>query len=131
MADRGAIESPPMAIAGFPARATIAALLFSALFSPHARAQRAALPAIVHDNWQVFTIADGLPDSSIRCVRVSNGRVWIGTDNGLALLDGNAWKCWTQRDGLPWPMISDIEVDGESGDVWLGAWGGGLVRLTG
>ena len=52
-----------------------------------------------------------------------------------------AWPAWTRRtgeirswrekDGLPWRVITAIDVDKKTGDVWLGLFGGGLARFSG
>ena len=85
----------------------------------------------VYGTWRVFTKADGLPHDRIRSLRVSGGQVWVGTEKGLALHEDGIWKKWGAQDGLPWPAISAIDVDEKTHDVWLGTWGGGLVRFCG
>ncbi|MCB9853088.1 MAG: ABC transporter substrate-binding protein [Phycisphaerales bacterium] len=64
-------------------------------------------------------------------IRKYGDTLWVGTNKGLAKWDGNAWKSWTRRDGLPWEAISAIDRDDKSHDLWLGTWGGGLIRLSG
>ncbi len=85
----------------------------------------------VYTTWRTFTTADGLPDDKIRVVRVWGDKVWVGTEGGLALFKEGVWESWTSKDGLPWPSISAIDVSPKTEDVWLGTWGGGLVRFTG
>ena len=38
---------------------------------------------------------------------------------------------WKEKDGLPWRVVTGIEVDPKTGDVWLGLFGGGLARFSG
>jgi hypothetical protein len=85
---------------------------------------------LVYTNWQTVGVQEGLPHDSIRAVRVWGNEVWVGTDGGLARLDGTRWKAWTPADGLPPYPISAIDIDPETRDLWLGTWGGGLARFT-
>jgi len=50
------------------------------------------------ESWQTYTTADGLPSDSVRALAVQGGRIWVGTDGGLALFDGAAWTSWTHLD---------------------------------
>jgi hypothetical protein len=87
--------------------------------------------SFVYESWRTHTTSAGLPNDAIRAVRVSERGVWVGTEGGLALRTGDGWTSWTADDGLPWPDVSAIDLDALTGDVWLGTWGGGLVRFTG
>ncbi len=61
-------------------------------------------------------------------------QVWVGTDDGLALIDKPSQKVtrvWQEKDGLPWRVITGIDVDPKTGDVWLALFGKGLARLSG
>ena len=88
----------------------------------------------VYTNWKQFTVADGLPNDHIFAVKVDGVRVWVGTEDGLALVDkptGKVVKTWQEKDGLPFKVVTAIDVDPKTGDVWLGLFGGGLARLSG
>jgi len=85
----------------------------------------------VYRTWRTFTAREGLPDASIRAIRVIDGEVWVGTDAGLARRQSDGWRSWTAADGLPEAPITAIDFDPRTGDLWLGTWGGGLVRFTG
>jgi ligand-binding sensor domain-containing protein len=88
----------------------------------------------VYTKWKQFTIKDGLPDDHVFAVKSDGGRIWVGTENGLALIDkktAKVVKVWTEKDGLPWRAVTAIDVDPKTGDVWLGLFGGGLARLSG
>jgi len=87
--------------------------------------------AEVFSTWTTYTTRDGLPDDRVRAVRVDGDRVWIGTDGGLALVEGTLRRHWTAKDGLPHPVVNAIDVDASTGDVWLGTMGGGMARFTG
>lgn len=85
---------------------------------------------LVYNKWESFTTRDGLPHDHVRAIRVIDDHVWVGTDGGLGLYDGRSWQSWTQDDGLPSPVITAIDVDTRTDELWLGTWGGGLVRFT-
>jgi ligand-binding sensor domain-containing protein len=118
-------------------RTTLAFLLLAALAAPlvadEAKPGAVKLP-YVYTNWKQFTVKDGLPNDHIFAVRVDGPRVWVGTEDGLALIDkpsGKVVKTWQEKDGLPWKVVTAIDVDKRTGDVWLGLFGGGLARLSG
>jgi hypothetical protein len=97
------------------------------------RTGAAKLP-YVYTHWKQFTVADGLPSDHIFAVKVDGPRVWVGTEDGLALIDkpsGKVVKSWQEKDGLPFRAVTAIDVDEKTGDVWLGLFGGGLARLSG
>jgi ligand-binding sensor domain-containing protein len=117
-------------------------LLLAALAWPpiasagQAQAPRAGTPPLpyVYTKWRQFTVQDGLPDDHIFAVKVDGPRVWVGTEDGLALIDkpsGKVVRSWREKDGLPFRVVTAIDVDGRTGDVWLGLFGGGLARLSG
>ncbi len=109
----------------------------------------AALPAApdelpyVYTKWKHFTVKDGLPDDHIMAVKADGPRVWVGTEDGLACIDKPTGKIKTwefkdkdndgkadERYSLPWKVITAIDVDKRTGDVWLGLFGGGLARYS-
>ncbi len=73
-------------------RTALALLLLAALAAPGPRRGRrasAGAPKLpyVYTNWKQFTVADGLPNDHIFAVKVDGPRVWVGTEDGLALID--------------------------------------------
>ncbi len=97
----------------------------------------------VYTKWKHFTVHEGLPNDHIMSVKADGPRVWIGTEDGLACLDKPTGKITTweftdaDNDGradepytLPWKVITAIDVDPKTGDVWLGLFGGGLARYS-
>jgi ligand-binding sensor domain-containing protein len=86
----------------------------------------------VYTDWQHFGLEDGLPDEHIFALEVADPYVWIGTESGLARLDKRTGKIrsWTEKDGLPWEVISSICVDPKTGAVWIGLFGGGMARWS-
>lgn len=87
--------------------------------------------AYVYTQWQEFYVKDGLPNDHIFALKAVGKDLWVGTEGGLALYSGGKWRSWTEKDGLPWKVISSIAVSPRTGDVWLGLFGGGLARFSG
>lgn len=89
----------------------------------------------VYTNWQQLTTQEGLPNDHVFAVKADPARqcVWFGTEDGLACYDQKTGRIqsWREKDGLPWRVVTAIEVDRRTGDLWLGLFGGGLARLTG
>jgi ligand-binding sensor domain-containing protein/signal transduction histidine kinase len=54
-----------------------------------------------------------------------DGKLWAGTQNGLAAYDGQFWKVYTTRDGLPENAIRAIAQDA-AGNLWIGTESQGL-----
>jgi len=87
----------------------------------------------VYTQWKHFTTRDGLPNDHVFAVKAHEGKVWIGTEDGLACYDKRTGKMqsWTEKDGLPWRVVTAIDVNKKTGEVWLGLLGGGLARFSG
>jgi len=88
----------------------------------------------VYENWEVFTTEntkDRLPNDHIFALKADGPRVWIGTEDGLACYEDGKFKSWNKKDGLPWQVITGIDVSPLTGDVWLALFGGGLCRFSG
>jgi len=97
-------------------------------------AEEAAQLPYVYTQWKTFDASTGLPADHVFAVRAVGNEVWVGTTEGLALVDksqAKVVKVWRQDDGLPWRVVTAIDVDPATGDVWLGLFGGGLARLSG
>lgn len=91
-----------------------------------------AMP-FVYTKWRQFTTKDGLPNDHIFAVKSDGKHIWLGTENGLARIDKRSGEVrkWTEADGLPWRVVSGIDVNAETGEVWLSLFGGGLARFSG
>lgn len=83
----------------------------------------------VYGNWHNFTVKDGLPSNKVYCVRIDGNRVLAGTHDGLAVYENAKWTTYTVKDGLAHNGILAIDVNKQTGDVWLGTMGG-LTRLS-
>ena len=54
-----------------------------------------------------------------------DGRLWAGTQNGLAQFDGQTWKLFTTRDGLSQNIVRALAQDA-AGNLWIGTENQGL-----
>ena len=59
-----------------------------------------------------------------------DGRLWVGTEGGLACWNEKAWQTFTTNNGLSANIISAI-ADDSDGDVWVGTEHGGLDLMRG
>lgn len=72
-----------------------------------------------------------LPSNQINCAKVSNdNKVWVGTNNGLGVFDGNSWQIYnTSNSSLPNNGINDIQFD-LTGNAWIGT-NNGFAKFDG
>ncbi|HYL15631.1 MAG TPA: diguanylate cyclase [Terriglobales bacterium] len=83
------------------------------------------------NEWSAWTKNEGLPGWLVWDVtRDHQGRLWIGTSNGLALWDGNAknWRVFTDKDGLAGPEVQILAVAGD-GAIWTLSRTSGITRV--
>lgn len=78
----------------------------------------------------VYTEADGLSNSIIRCVlQDSRGMLWIGTPDGLNYFDGHSFKTFrksnTESNTIKENFITKLAED-QVGDIWIGYLQGGV-----
>jgi len=51
----------------------------------------------------------------------SRKRIWVGTDNGINVLDGHSWYSFNHGDGLLWnDCVSNAFLADTDGSVWIG-----------
>ena len=82
-------------------------------------------------HWRNFTTADGLPANHIFMLYMDpKGRLWIGTDHGLARLnaDGKSFTTMTTSDGLYADNVFSMDF-AKDGTAWIGSFGG-LSHIT-
>ena len=92
----------------------------------------AAGEPFVYTHWEAFYAQEGgLPNDHIFAITADGDRLWVGTEDGLALYEKGKWRSWREKDGLPWRVVSAIAVSEKTGDVWVGLFGGGLARFSG
>jgi len=80
--------------------------------------------------WSNYTMSDGLPGNLVFMLhRDLTGQLWIGTNNGIALLDknkkidGKKLKVLTTNDGLFANIAFSMATAGD-GSKWIGSYGG-------
>jgi ligand-binding sensor domain-containing protein len=116
-----------------PRTLLIAVLLFAPVISVTAQAPSSvhAHKDTLYTRWINYTPANGFPEGEVYCVTTDGPRVWAGTSHGLVLLeDGRVKELFTPKDGLSGRAVMSIAVDKQSGDVWVGTFGG-LSHLSG
>ncbi|MCC7262462.1 MAG: response regulator [Candidatus Latescibacteria bacterium] len=81
-------------------------------------------------DWQNYSMQDGLPDDAVSSLCQSgDGVLWIATANGhLTEFDGEAFTTYAAADGLPPGVVRALAADGE-GALWFGTDAGNLARL--
>jgi ligand-binding sensor domain-containing protein len=87
----------------------------------------------VYTEWKHFTVKDGLPNDHVFAIKADGAKAWIGTENGLACIDKKTGKIksWKEEDGLPWRVVSSLDINPKTGELWVGLFGGGLARFSG
>ncbi len=86
--------------------------------------------ATVYAGFETLGVRDGLPSERVTTVLDEGAQLWVGTDRGLALREGGAWRIFTVADGLAHPYVTSIAREAVSGDLWISTLGG-LTRRTG
>ncbi len=77
-----------------------------------------------HFGLKHFTTDHGIPGSSVQCLlQDKQGKIWIGTDNGLAVYTGSSIEILNINQGLPNNFISAL-TEGENGVICIGTKGG-------
>jgi ligand-binding sensor domain-containing protein/signal transduction histidine kinase len=59
-----------------------------------------------------------------------DGRLWVGSETGLASYDGQNWRFYTAAEGLPPTAVRAIAED-TNGSIWIGTGDQGLFSLQG
>jgi signal transduction histidine kinase/CheY-like chemotaxis protein len=77
-----------------------------------------------------FTVADGLPSDVVYFQFFdARGRHWLGTDSGVAVLEGDRWIPYDTSDGLVWnDCNAHAYLPEADGTFWVGT-SGGLARF--
>jgi ligand-binding sensor domain-containing protein len=76
------------------------------------------------DNWRTYTVADGLPGNHVFSLHVDpDGRLWVGTGNGIALYDNGFFQHFTTEHGLFANQVFSMAT-GSDGSKWVGSFGG-------
>lgn len=95
-------------------------VLLSAVLCP-------AAERYLHRFW---TTAHGLPQSTVYSLcQGRDGRLWIGTDGGLASFDGQRFTTFARINNPAFLSNSITSVlEDRKGVLWIGTYGGGLIR---
>jgi ligand-binding sensor domain-containing protein len=89
-------------------------------------------PMKVYNHWENFTTKEGLPANKVNCVKADGNRVWAGTENGLALIEGGrVVKVYNTKDGLAHRGVLSVDVNKVTGDVWIATLSGLNVLSAG
>ena len=78
-----------------------------------------------------FQRVEGISGAPILSLcRDKQGRMWIGTNEGVCCCDEAYFISSTQEDGLPCELVTALAAAND-GSVWIGTEGGGLCRYDG
>lgn len=79
--------------------------------------------------FRVFRDAQGLPQNAVHAIALdSRGRLWVGTQNGAAYLDGQRWHTINMPSRLQSNFIRAV-LGASDGTMWFGTRAGGLFSL--
>lgn len=103
----------------------------TALAEPAASAPAAApIPFPLVERFENLREAEGMPTHKIHSVlKASDGRLWVGTWDGLLVQEGKGFHRYTTTDGLTHKMILSLAEDPKTGDLWVGTMRG-LNRVS-
>jgi len=75
--------------------------------------------------------AAGLPNHLFvtSIVSDSSGNVWVATDGGVGVFDGDSWTPYTTMNGLPDNGLKTIIFDKWQNSIWVGSTTGGAARF--
>jgi ligand-binding sensor domain-containing protein/signal transduction histidine kinase len=77
---------------------------------------------------EMYTKTDGLPsDIAMAVLPAQDGRLWIGMNCGLAVLEGKKFRIFNGMDGLANTCVWSLAEDHDH-SIWIGTYGGGLFR---
>ena len=60
----------------------------------------------------------------------SKGTLWLATTNGLSKYEGNSFKNYQRKNGLPSKLVTTVHVDRKDDSIiWVGSERSGLTRF--
>jgi ligand-binding sensor domain-containing protein len=74
-------------------------------------------------NWTQFKEGEGLGDLWAYDVHFTKEKMWVATWKGASLFDGNSFKTYTTKEGLPDKWVYAIGEE-KDGSLWFGTEGG-------
>ena len=114
-----------------PIAVGIQCLPVAAQFSPKTLANQTGASSLESQySLQTWTIASGLPQSTITCiVQTQDGYLWMGTFGGLVRFNGIEFQVFdvASTPGLASNRVTSI-YESRNGDLWIGFQEGGLTR---
>jgi serine/threonine protein kinase/ligand-binding sensor domain-containing protein len=73
---------------------------------------------LVHQTYDLYTTADGLPSNVINVLLVDDdNRLWAATGSGIAVFDGTVWSTFGKSDGIEPAWTSALFKDA-TGGIW-------------
>jgi ligand-binding sensor domain-containing protein len=79
------------------------------------------LPFPLIDRFENFQMKDGMPTHKAHCVlRASDGKLWVGTYNGVLVREDETFRRIGVEDGLSHKMVLCMVEDKRTGDMWIG-----------
>ncbi len=86
-----------------------------------APAKSQPLPFPLIERFENFGKKDGLPAYKVHCVLpASDGKLWLGTFNGLVVRENGKFRRIGPEDGLSHKLVLCIVEDAKTGDLWIG-----------
>lgn len=80
-----------------------------------------ALPFPLVERFETFREAEGMPCAKIHSVmKASDGRLWVGTWEGLLVREEGRFRKIGTADGLSHKMVLSLAEDPATGDLWVG-----------
>jgi len=78
---------------------------------------------------RMYTSADGLPnDVAMAVLATHDGKLWVGSNCGLSVLEGERFKPYREKDGLLNSCVWSLAED-QNRNLWIGTYGGGVFRF--
>jgi ligand-binding sensor domain-containing protein len=77
--------------------------------------------------WQPYASDQGIKGSVNAIAASDDGTIWIGTSEGLIIMDSDSTRMLTDTDGLPAKTVRALLLDGDT--LWIGTTDG-LARLV-
>ncbi len=82
------------------------------------------LAHLVDGKWTNYTVKEGLPGNHVFMLHQEpDGQIWVGTNSGLAKMDGDSFSVMTTKDGLFADNVFSMAIDREN-SLWVGSYGG-------
>lgn len=87
--------------------------------------------SLAAEQWETITCTVDAPQGLdiVSAVSEPDGSLWFATRTGVSHFDGDIWRQFTERDGLPGGPLTSLVLDSQGKLIVGGA--GGLARFTG